>query len=64
MGWFFWFKLYLNINELEDLMEFYLSQGNVDERNVKIVQDLTKRIFGKLFGYKGYLSKSLFSVLF
>lgn len=45
-------------------MEFYLSQGNVDERNVKIVQDLTKRIFGKLFGYKGYLSKSLFSVLF
>jgi hypothetical protein len=25
---------------------------------------MTKRIFGKLFGYKGYLSKSLFGVLF
>lgn len=64
MGWFFGFKLHLIINELGELMAFYLSKANVDDRNIKIVQDMTKGLFGKLFGDKGYLSKALFDILF
>jgi hypothetical protein len=64
MGWFFGFKLHLIINEKGEILSFYLSKGNKDDRNIKIVQDLTKDIFGKLFGDKGYLSKALFSTLF
>lgn len=64
MGWFYGFKLHLIINEKGEILAFHLSQGNVDDRNIKVVQELTKNIFGKLFGDKGYLSKALFDTLF
>jgi hypothetical protein len=64
MGWFFGFKLHLIINELGELMSFYLTKGNVDDRDIKVVKSMTKDLFGKLFGDKGYLSKALFETLF
>jgi hypothetical protein len=64
MGWFYGFKLHLIINEKGEILAFHLSQGNIDDRNIKVVQELTKNIFGKLFGDKGYLSKALFDTLF
>ena len=57
MGWFFGFKLHLVVNDQGDLLAFYLTPGNVDDR--KPVPRLTERLFGKLFGDKGYISQPL-----
>lgn len=64
MGWFYGFKLHLIVNEKGELLSFYLSKGNVDDRNIKIIKDMTKGLFGKMFGDKGYLGKALFEALF
>lgn len=64
MGWFFGFKLHLIINDKGELMSFYLSKANVDDRNIKILSDMTQNIFGKLVGDKGYISKALSELLF
>ena len=61
LGWFYGFKLHLVINERGEVLAFTLSPGNVDDR--KPVPRLVKRLFGKLFGDKGYLSQSLFETL-
>ena len=64
MGWFFGFKLHLIINDKGEILSFYLSRGNVDDRNAKAITKMTKDIFGKLFGDKGYLSTALADMLF
>lgn len=64
MGWFFGFKLHLIINDKGELMAFYLSKANVDDRNIKILTDMTQNIFGKLVGDKGYISQALSELLF
>jgi hypothetical protein len=62
MGWFYGFKLHLIINECGGLLAYRLTKGNVDDREP--VEPMTKGLFGKLFGDKGYISKSLFEKLF
>ena len=52
------------INEKGELLSFYLTKGNVDDRDVKTIKSMTQGIFGKLFGDKGYISKALFELLF
>ncbi|EKB60659.1 hypothetical protein HMPREF9700_00154 [Bergeyella zoohelcum CCUG 30536] len=64
MGWFYGFKLHLVCNEKGELLSFYLTKGNVDDRNPKHIKKLTEQLFGKLFGDKGYLSKVLWQMLF
>lgn len=64
MGWFFGFKLHLIINDKGEILSFYVSKGNVDDRNAKAITKMTKDIFGKLFGDKGYISKALSDMLF
>ncbi len=61
LGWFYGFKLHLVINECGEVLAFTLTAGNVDDR--KPVPKLVKRLFGKLFGDKGYLSQPLFETL-
>jgi hypothetical protein len=61
MGWFFGFKLHLVINECGELLAVQVTPGNVDDRQP--VPTLTKRLVGKLFGDKGYISASLFTEL-
>jgi hypothetical protein len=56
-GWFFGFKLHLIFNDRGELLNLMLTPGNVDDR--KPVPKLVRRLFGKLFGDKGYLSKKL-----
>jgi len=62
MGWFFGFKLHLIINDKGELLAVHLTPGNTDDR--KPIDTLTKNLFGKLFGDKGYLSQALFEKLF
>ena len=64
MGWFFGFKLHLIINDKGEILSFYLTKGNVDDRNVRAITKMTKEIFGRLFGDKGYISKALSDILF
>ncbi len=62
MGWFYGFKLHLIVNEHGEILTFNLTPANVDDR--KPVPRMTKGMFGKLFGDKGYLSHELFEQLF
>jgi hypothetical protein len=64
IGWFYGFKLHLIINDKGEILSFYLTKGNVDDRNLKMITNMTKEIFGKLFGDKGYISKMLSDILF
>ena len=62
MGWFYGFKLHWVINEKGELLSFALTPGNVDDRQP--VGKLALRLWGKLFGDKGYISQSLFEELY
>lgn len=62
LGWFYGFKLHRVVNDCGELLAFYLTEGNVDDRQP--VPKLAKRLFGKLFGDKGYVSQKLFDQLF
>jgi hypothetical protein len=64
MGWFFGFKLHLMCNDRGELLNFCITRGNVDDRNVNVFKVLSKNLFGKLYGDKGYISASLFELLF
>lgn len=57
MGWFYGFKLHLITNDKGELLSIKITTGNTDDR--KVVLDLSKNIFGKLFGDKGYISSKL-----
>ena len=64
MGWYYGFKLHLLCNERGELLNFALTRANVDDRNPKVFNDLTKDLFGKLYADKGYIPQSLFASLF
>lgn len=64
LGWFYGFKLHLIINDKGEILDFVITPGNVDDREPLKSMDFHKRIFGKLFGDKGYISKDLFEQLF
>ncbi|MBN9352376.1 MAG: IS982 family transposase [Chitinophagaceae bacterium] len=64
IGWFFGFKLHLIINDKGEILSFYLSQGNTSDNNARIITRMTKEIFGKVFGDKGYINKALADLLF
>jgi len=57
VDWFFGFKLHLVVNDRGQLLACRLTAGNVDDRIP--VPQLTKWVWGKLFGDKGYLSQPL-----
>lgn len=64
MGYFFGFKLHIIINDKGEILNFSITQGNVDDREPLKNKNFTKVIHGKIFGDKGYLSKSMTEELF
>ena len=64
MGWFFGFKLHIVINDKGEILDFLFTQANVDDREPLKNKNFHDKIFGKLFGDKGYISKTLFDELF
>jgi hypothetical protein len=62
VGWFYGFKLHIVVNDRGELLICCLTPGNVDDRQP--VPRLVRRLFGKLFGDKGYLSQPLARQLF
>ena len=61
MGWFYGFKLHLIVNDEGELLAFCLTPGHIDDR--KPVPQLTKQLFGQLFGDRGYISQALHDAL-
>jgi hypothetical protein len=61
MGWFYGFKLHLVANDRGELLACQLTPGNIDDRQP--VPTLARRLFGKLFGDKGYISHKLVAQL-
>jgi Transposase DDE domain len=62
VGWFYGFKLHLVVNDRGELLAFCLTPGNTDDR--RPVPRLAQRLFGRLFGDKGYISAPLAERLF
>jgi hypothetical protein len=60
-GWFYGFKVHLVISDRGELLAAMITPGNVDDR--KPVPRFAKRLSGKLFGDRGYISKDLFTQL-
>lgn len=64
MGYFFGFKLHIVINDRGEMIDFVITPGNVDDRQPLQDTNFLKKIAGKLFGDKGYISQKLFENLF
>lgn len=64
MGYFFGFKLHLVINDKGELLNFVVTQGNVDDREPLKNKNFVNALKGKLYGDKGYISKELTDILF
>ncbi len=62
MGWFYGFKLHLAVKDRGELLACCLTPGNVDDRQP--VPSMVKRLRGKLFGDRGYISAPLTQLLF
>jgi Transposase DDE domain len=61
MGWFYGFKLHLIVNDEGELLAFYVTPGNVDDR--RPVEHLAAGLGGQLFGDRGYISQALHDFL-
>ena len=64
MGYFYGFKLHLLINEIGQILDFQITQANVDDRQPLKQGNLLKHLWGKLYGDKGYVGKKLSEWLF
>lgn len=64
MGYFFGFKLHIIVNDKGEIIDFVITPGNTDDREPLKDEKFLKKVAGKLFGDKGYVSKNLFENLF
>lgn len=64
MGWFYGFKLHIVINDKGELLDFVITQANIDDRAPLKEENFLKKIFGSLYADKGYISKELSTLLF
>jgi hypothetical protein len=64
MGWFYGFKLHIVINDKGEILNFAITQANVDDRDPLKNENFLKSVFGKLFADKGYISEKLANILF
>lgn len=64
MGWFHGFKLILIVNVKGEVLDFVITQANVDDRAPLKEGNILNRVFGSLYADKGYISKGLATMLF
>ncbi len=64
MGWFHGFKLHILINDKGELLNFIITQANVDDRTPIKEHNFLKEIVGSLYDDKGYISKEITQMLF
>ena len=61
VGWFYGFKLHLIVSDTGEILAWQITLGNVDDR--KPVPQMSKQVWGKLFGDRGYISQKLTALL-
>lgn len=64
MGWFYGFKLHLIINDKGEILNFVITQANVDDRDPLKNKKFVNKIKGKLYADKGYVGQKLTELLF
>ena len=64
MGWFYGFKLHLIINDKGEVLNFVITQANVDDREPLKNSKFVNKIKGKLYADKGYVGQKLTELLF
>lgn len=64
MGCCHGFKLHLACNARGEIVAYVLTGVNVSDKELKVFKVLSKRLYGKLFADKGYISQRLFDFLF
>ena len=64
MGWFYGFKLHLIINDKGEILNFVMTQANVDDRAPLKNKKFVEKIKGKLYCDKGYVGQKLTEILF
>jgi hypothetical protein len=64
MGWFYGFKLHIVVNDKGEILNFAITQANVDDREPLKNESFLRAVFGKLFADKGYISEKLTNILF
>ncbi|MGO5201380.1 transposase, partial [Prevotellaceae bacterium LCP21S3_C11] len=62
--WCHGFKLHLACNDRGEIIAFVLTGANVSDKDPAVFDVLAKRLYGKLFADKGYISQKLFDSLF
>nr|WP_243456719.1 IS982 family transposase [Polaribacter batillariae] len=64
IGWFHGFKLHIVINDKGEILNFCITQANVDDRTPLKKKSFLDKIYGKLYADKGYVGKDLMQLLF
>lgn len=64
MGYFFGFKLHFVINDRGEILNFVITPGNTDDRAPLQDKRFIKKLRGKLYADKGYVSQKLTEILF
>lgn len=59
VGWFYGFKLFLAINPVGEILECFITPGNVADNNQKAMRRLLGKLFGKAYGDKGFISSKI-----
>jgi Transposase DDE domain len=62
VGWFYGFKLHFVINDQGQIVDCYITPGNVSDNNKHVIERISKNLFGKLIADKGYIGS--FNMLF
>ena len=63
-GWFYGMKLHLVINEIGEVISFCFTAGNVADNNPLVLENLCKNLQGEVYGDAGYVSKTIFEMLY
>jgi hypothetical protein len=63
-GWFYGFKLHLVVNDSGEILSFFITPGDVDDRDLEVIEKISAKLFGKLFADRGYISQKLFEKLY
>jgi Transposase DDE domain len=61
MGWFYGFKLHLMVNDEGELLAFRVTTAEVNDQVP--VGRMARRLWGQLFGDRGYISRALHKAL-
>ena len=61
MGWFYGFKLHLMVNDEGELLAFRVTTAEVNDQEP--VERMARRLWGQLFGDRGYISRALHQAL-